>query len=533
MTTAIALFSSRVSERGSEGTAKTRNRAKARKGQEPQTGWPLRLSPACRFRAFVDLRAFAVPVGSSRIGVLSRLQGSRSLGFSSFLCALSVFVLAVPSFAADSAGDLLTLEQALAIALEHSPRLRAQDAAVSQARGAVREARSAGLPNASLQPSATVQGPQAAIQIPHGPSETVQPGQTGQVGVSGQIPLDLNGRVRASTHAARRGEAAAVATEDAERQAVIRDVADAYLDALEADELAAVATAQASQAELRRRFASVRLAAGTVTGLEALAADTDLANAREAQIAADTSARQARGSLNILLGRSPDTPVRLERPPAAEPGSAVQAAARAAAAAGPEESVRALQKVAEQERPDLHAAASQVAQARESLRSARAARLPGLGLSWSYLVRRPATLFGGYYWSVGLSVLQTLFDGGKISSQIAQARATLAQRQALQENTRLQVANQVRNAWLQLRSAGQQVEVAEAQEAQTAETARQAGVSYNAGTRTALDLATAQTGWLNAHAQAVRARYEAARARVAVAYATGSATAQTAQDSIK
>src|SRR5712692_302634 len=143
---------------------------------------------------------------AARIMDRTRLQRPRSLNVSSSLWVLCLFVIAGPSFAADSGSDLMTLEQALAIALEHSPRLRAQDAAVSQARGAVREARSAGLPNASLQPGVTVQGPQAAIRIPHGPSETVQPGQTGQVGVSGQIPLDLNGRVRASTRAARSEE---------------------------------------------------------------------------------------------------------------------------------------------------------------------------------------------------------------------------------------------------------------------------------------------------------------------------------------
>src|SRR5207249_6571131 len=100
-------------------------------------------------------------------------------------------------------------------------------------------------------------------------------------------------------------------------------------------------------------------------------------------------------------------------------------------------------------------------------------------------------------------------------------------------NSRLLVANQVQSAWLQLRSAGQQAEAAEAQETQTAETARQVGVSYTAGTRTALDLATAQTGWLSAHAEAVRARYEAARARVALAYATGQATAETGRDAVR
>src|SRR5436190_1860436 len=83
----------------------------------------------------------------------------------------------------------------------------------------------------------------------------------------GEVPVDVSGRVRAVTRSARRSEVAAAASRDAERQALIRDVSFAYLDALEADELAAVAAAQVSQAELRRQVAQVRLAAGTVTGL--------------------------------------------------------------------------------------------------------------------------------------------------------------------------------------------------------------------------------------------------------------------------
>jgi outer membrane protein TolC len=420
--------------------------------------------------------------------------------------------------------ESLSLAEALAIALERSPRLRATGAAVAQARAAVQEAHSEGLPNGSLLAIGALQGPEAGIRIPGGPEETFQPGQTASLGAGGQVPIDLNGRVRATTRAARRGEVAAEARRDADRQAVVRDVAFAYLDALEADELAAVAAAQLSQAELRRRVTQVRLSAGTVTGLEALAADTELANASEARIAADTGARQARGTLNTLLGRQPETPVQLERPPAAEPGSAVVAAARAAAAAGPEETVRTLRTAAEAGRPDLRAAAAEVEQAEHSVEAAKANRRPGFALNWTYLVRRPAILLGGHYWWLGLSVLQSLFDGGKTSAQIAAARATLEQRQAQAENTRLQVANQVQNAWLQLRSAGEHADAAEAQEAQAGESARLIGVSYQAGTRTALDLATAQTGWLNAHAAAVRARYEAARARVAVAYVTGAAT---------
>src|SRR5438309_1109333 len=71
-----------------------------------------------------------------------------------------------------AAGERLTLDQALAIALERSPRLRAAGAAVAQARAAVGEARSAGLPNASLQAGAIAQGPEAVIHLPDGETAT-------------------------------------------------------------------------------------------------------------------------------------------------------------------------------------------------------------------------------------------------------------------------------------------------------------------------------------------------------------------------
>ncbi len=462
--------------------------------------------------------------------ILSPFRADRRSGGAVCVLGLLLATRSVPARAAEAGA--LSLAEALAIALANNPRLRAAGAAVTQAAANVREARSAGLPNAGLQVGGALQGPEAGIRLPNGQTATFQPDQTAQAGISGQIPLDLNGRVRASTRAARRGEVAAAAARDAERQSLIRDVASAYLEALEADELGAVAVAQVSQAELRRRFTSVRLAAGTVTGLEALAAQTDVAGAREARTAADAAARQARGSLNTLLGRNPELPVQLERPPAAEPGASVLAAARAAVAAGPEESVRALRAVAEAERPDLRAATAQVAQARDNVRAARAGGRPGLALSWSYLMRRPATLLGGHFWSVGLSVLQSLFDGGKTAARVAAARAGVEQRQAQAESSRLQIANQVQNSWLQLRAAGERAVAAEAQEAQAAEAARQVGVSFDAGTRTTLDLATARTAWLNGHAAAVRARYEAARARIALAYATGAATTESASEAM-
>jgi outer membrane protein TolC len=128
----------------------------------------------------------------------------RITGRISILSALALQCFPAPLAAAPAGPEPLTLTQALAVALERSPRLRASGAAVEQARAGVREARSAGLPNANLQVSGAEQGPEAGLRLPNGQTATFQPDQSAQGGISGQVPLDLSSRGRAST---RRGPA--------------------------------------------------------------------------------------------------------------------------------------------------------------------------------------------------------------------------------------------------------------------------------------------------------------------------------------
>jgi outer membrane protein TolC len=115
---------------------------------------------------------------------------------------------------------------------------------------------------------------------------------------------------------------------------------------------------------------------------------------------------------------------------------------------------------AEQQRFDLKAAQSQVDAAAKALAAARAQRLPSLSVSGYYEVigTNPAESHGAFSLVGTLNV--PIWQGGKISADIAQAQAVPAQRQAELEDTRGQIEAEIREAFLDLEAAAGQVEVA-------------------------------------------------------------------------
>jgi outer membrane protein TolC len=115
---------------------------------------------------------------------------------------------------------------------------------------------------------------------------------------------------------------------------------------------------------------------------------------------------------------------------------------------------------ADQQRADLKAAKSQVEAATKALAAARAERMPSLSLNGYYEVigTNPSESHGAF--SVVGTLNIPIWQGGKMSADIAQAQAVLAQRQAELEDTRGQIEAEIREALLDLEAAAGQVEVA-------------------------------------------------------------------------
>ncbi|MCC2669028.1 MAG: hypothetical protein K0Q72_1499, partial [Armatimonadetes bacterium] len=159
------------------------------------------------------------------------------------LCiTLALMTGAVPALAAQAPapGTLqqpeavgpLTLEEAIAQALLVSPRLEITRSGTASARAQKRAARAEGRPQVTVGGSGAAQGP--AVTFPGGGSLT--PGRIGQGTADLSVPLYTGGRVKAGKKAASAAERAALARVEAEAQALVLEVTQAYVSALEAQQ---------------------------------------------------------------------------------------------------------------------------------------------------------------------------------------------------------------------------------------------------------------------------------------------------------
>jgi len=178
-----------------------------------------------------------------------------------------------------------------------------------------------------------------------------------------------------------------------------------------------------------------------------------------------------------------------------------------------------------QRRPDIAAAERRAAQANEQIGVAQAAFFPSLRLSGS--VGSNAASIGDLFkasslvWSLGLSLAETIFDGGLRSAQVAGARASFEQASARYRQTVLAafqaveddlVASRVLQSQLALRQ--QAAQAANLVEQQMSNRYRSGLVSYT-------EVVTAQASALSARRSLVQAQSDRNVAAVALIQALG------------
>jgi outer membrane protein len=347
------------------------------------------------------------------------------------------------------------------------------------------------------------------------------------IGVTADYPIYTGGRVKAATRIADFNARAQAAQVLQTEQDLILQASNAYLNILRSDQLLRVADSNLAVSRERQRVATVRYEAGASARVDVYRANTVLAEAQQTRIAAVNAASQARANLNTLMGRLPEAPLRVASIDRLELRVPLPLEVAAEARAGsPTASLLELQTLASRSRPQGEVARNQVFAADAGIESARAQRKPNLGLSLSGFLRNPASFLGNFAVSLGLSVAQSLFDSGRTSAQVREARALADQSRANFDLQLLGVANQIETAITNIDTAQGQQQSAEASvgEAQAALAAAQLG--YEAGARTAVEVTDAQTALLNAQTAAVNARFNLAQAQAQLSSAVGVATAE-------
>lgn len=186
-------------------------------------------------------------------------------------------------------------------------------------------------------------------------------------------------------------------------------------------------------------------------------------------------------------------------------------------------------KQALETRADLQAAALQVRAAERTRSAARSERLPSLALSADYgaIGTNPAQSHGTF------TVIGTLripiWQGGRTEGAIEQAEAALDQRRAEAADVRGRIEADIRNAFLDLQSAGQQINVAQSNQEVARETLKLTRDRYEAGVADAVEVVQAQETVAGAELDYITAVFAHNLAKVSLARALGRADTTIAQ----
>jgi outer membrane protein TolC len=325
-----------------------------------------------------------------------------------------------------------------------------------------------------------------------------------QVNVSARI-LDWSAARR--FRSAKASEQAAQLSFQGSRDLVAQAVANAYLLVIAGASRVDAIRAQVETDQALYNRAVDREQVGTAAGIDVLRAQVQLKAEQQLLLAQQNQLSKDKLALGRIVGL----------PAAQEFHLADTAPFSPLSAMTQEEALR----TALAERPDYQSAKRLVQAAEESLAAARA--------EWY-----PTANVNGYYGDTGLTLANShgvfavtgainvnLFTGGRIHADIERARAALKQRSDELSDAAAQIDVDVRNAFLDLQSASDQVAVAQDNLGLANQTLDQARDRFSTGVTDTVEVVQAQESVALANDNLISARYAHNLAKVSLARAVG------------
>jgi len=384
-------------------------------------------------------------------------------------------------------------------------------AAVEESRAAVREQRAAFFPTLSLDAGATRSGTGARNGSSTGASVTTSSGNNRfSLGLGASWEPDLWGRiantVSGATASAQASEADLAAATLSAQAAFVTD----YLSVREAD--AEIATLRTTIEGYQRalQITQNRYAAAIAQRSDVLQAQTQLANAQADLVSLQQQRAQLFHAMAVLVGQPPAQ----FRLPA---GNWISTAVPAIPAGLPSDLL--------QRRPDIAAAERRVAVANANIGVARAAYFPSFSLSANGTqgASRLGDLFNAssFAWSLGVSLAETLFDGGARTARVDEAQAAWKQNVAQYRQTVLTAFSAVEDQLSAATSLEQQQALRKLASEAADQTEQEIQNRYKAGLIAYTDVVTAQASALSARRALMQVSLERQTAAVNLVSALG------------
>ncbi len=314
--------------------------------------------------------------------------------------------------------------------------------------------------------------------------------------------------LRKSYRAAKEGERAAqLAFKDA-HDLVVQSVANAYLLVIAGSSRVQALRAQVETDQAIYDRTADQHRAGTAAAIDVLRAHVELQQEQQQLIAQENQVAKDKLALGRVIGLPPGQQLTTADP---EPYSPL-------AAMTPDEALH----TAYEQRADFQSAQASVRAAEDSVSAARAERYPNIGVLADYGDVGTTLNNSNGTFTFQVAAKFNIFDGGRISGDIIQARAALKQRQDELADLGGQIDYQVRAALLDVQSAAEQVAVARSNLDLANQTLSQAQDRFASGVTDTIEVVQAQGSVAVANDNLIAALYAHNLAKVELARALGS-----------
>jgi NodT family efflux transporter outer membrane factor (OMF) lipoprotein len=363
--------------------------------------------------------------------------------------------------------------------IEHSPDLAAALARYNQAKAYSDQLRSGLFPSLVL--GADTERDGLSNMRPLRPANSANNYNSFTAGVQADYELDLWGRIRNEVAAGRAQAQAYAADLESARLSLQAQLADDYIVLRGLDRQIALLDETVKAYEKALALTQARHDGGIAAGLDVARAQTQLDTSRS--LAEQTLALRALSehAIAALVGES---------------ASEFSLESRITHIAPPDIPV-GVPSTLVQRRPDIAAAQRRIAASNANVGVARAAYFPAITLSAT--LGYQSTAAGNWitapnaFWSIGPSLLSTLFDAGKRKAQVAQAQAALDESGSVYRGVVLTAFQQVEDSL----ALTHHYRIAAAEE-HSAMTAAQRSldlslIQYREGATSYLDVVTSQT----------------------------------------
>ncbi len=371
--------------------------------------------------------------------MIQRMQEFRRWGWVGSLLALSLSL--------SYAQQVLTLDQAVEIALKQNREVLVQEEHIGKAEGLKKESRSSFFPQLSFNAAYERLGEVSSAEIPLvGPTggvsaQKVEFGNADNVDTSLELEQVLFswGRLASSYRAREFERQAEVAELHRVQSEVIYQVSEIFYQTLQAKELWEVKQKGYERAQDHERIAESRYKQGLISRFEWLRTQSHTRSFKPQVIEAEHAYRRALLRFRELVG----LPL----------GESVELAGDLKQQQKLPDFEEALQQSLA-ERPEFHRGAAQSQALRQSVRATRAKNRPSLLARAHYGYQYPAPNFEAKFddnWSAGAVIEFPLFDGWGVSGEVDSLRSEIAEVDLRQWQLKDQI-------WLEIRESMDRIE---------------------------------------------------------------------------